>query len=128
MLLAGPVMRLIGVTEEIVPLAGRYVLTLIASLPAFYGFLVLRTPLQAMGRMRPVVIATIFGNVLNVVLNWTLIYGRLGVPALGAVGCGWATTASRWLMLAALLLAAWPLLRPHLRPRRHVLRWRPRPA
>ncbi|MHC5004769.1 MAG: MATE family efflux transporter [Planctomycetota bacterium] len=112
MALAAPVMRLVGVNSELVPLAEQYVMTLLPSLPAYYGFMVLRTPLQAMGRMRPVVLATLLGNVLNVALNWALIYGHLGAPPLGAVGCGWATTACRWLMIAALLVLAWPLLAP----------------
>lgn len=114
MLLVGPAVRLVGVQPELVPLSTSYVWTLVPSLPAFYWFFALRTPLQAMSRMRPVVIATIAGNVINVLLNLVLIYGALGVPALGAVGCGWATTISRWLMLGGLLVAAWPLLAPYL--------------
>jgi MATE family multidrug resistance protein len=42
---------------------------------------------------------------LNVVLNWILIYGNLGAPALGLAGAGWATLVAR--VLAAVLLWWW---------------------
>jgi MATE family multidrug resistance protein len=54
---------------------------------------------------------------LNVFLNWILIYGNLGAPALGLAGAGWATLASRavaagmlwwWLARRPELQAAWP--------------------
>ena len=54
---------------------------------------------------------------LNVVLNWILIYGNWGAPALGLEGAGWATLVSRWvgvgvifawLRQAPALRAAWP--------------------
>ncbi len=41
---------------------------------------------------------------LNVFLNWVLIYGHLGAPALGLAGAGWATLISRWVSVAGLLL------------------------
>ena len=40
-------------------------------------------------------IAMILGNVINVFLNWVLIYGNLGFPALGLEGAGIGTLVSR---------------------------------
>jgi MATE family multidrug resistance protein len=51
---------------------------------------------------------------LNVVLNWILIYGNLGAPALGLAGAGWATLVAR--VLAAVLLWWWLARRTELRP------------
>ncbi len=46
---------------------------------------------------------SMFGAVaLNVFLSWVLIYGHLGMPALGLVGAGWATLISRVILMAAL--------------------------
>ncbi|MGE0160789.1 MAG: MATE family efflux transporter [Gemmatimonadales bacterium] len=123
---AAPFLRAVGQPAEIVPIAGGYAHGLIAGVFPFYGFVVLRQALQAMGHVRPIVLVVAAANLVNVLLNWVLIYGHLGSPALGAVGSAWATSASRWFMLLALLAAGWPLLRTYLRPvRADVLAGRP---
>jgi len=43
------------------------------------------------------------GVLLNVFLNWILIYGNWGAPALGLVGAGWATLIARMVMMLVLL-------------------------
>ena len=58
-----------------------------------------RRYLQGMGVVRPVMIALVSANVVNVVVNWVLIYGKLGAPAMGVRGSAWATVArarGRW--------------------------------
>jgi MATE family multidrug resistance protein len=44
------------------------------------------------------------GVLLNVFLNWILIYGHWGVPAMGIKGAGWATVIARLVMALALLV------------------------
>ncbi len=46
------------------------------------------------GRTRPVMIANILGMVVNIPLNYALIYGAWGAPELGIVGAGIATVAA----------------------------------
>lgn len=100
----------------VVPLAHDYVLRTIPGVLPFLAYGVLRQALQAMGRMRPILLTIVAANLLNAGLNWVLIFGHWGAPALGVSGAAWATSISRWAM--ALLLAAlgWPLLHRHLRP------------
>jgi len=43
------------------------------------------------------------GVLLNVLLNWVLIYGHWGAPAMGLEGAGWATLIARSVMLLVLL-------------------------
>jgi MATE family multidrug resistance protein len=57
-----------------------------------------------MNLVRPVMVALVLANVVNVVVNWVLIYGRFGLPALGVVGAAWATVLSR-VALAVFLFA-----------------------
>ena len=102
--------------SDVIPIAAEYALVSIPGVLPFYGFIVLRQSLQAMGRVAPIVIVILVANVANVFFNWVLVFGNLGFPALGAVGSGWATTLSRWVMLLALLVAAWPVLRHYLWP------------
>ena len=60
--------------------------------------------------------ATLAANLLNLALNWVLVFGHLGVPALGAIGSSWATTLSRWALAAFMIAFAWPRLRHRLLP------------
>ena len=48
------------------------------------------------------VVATTTPMVVNAIANWLLIYGNLGMPALGVEGAAWATTAARVYMAAFL--------------------------
>jgi MATE family multidrug resistance protein len=71
--------------------------------------------------MRPIVITIVLANLLNILLNWVLIFGHLGFPPMGAVGSAWATATSRLTMSLLLALLAWPLLREQFHPvRREV--------
>lgn len=101
---------------EVVPIAAGYVRASIAGVFAFFGFTVLRQTLQAMERLRAIVVTIVIANVINAVLNRVFVFGAFGVPAMGAVGTGWASSLSRWLMFAGLLALAWAPLRPHLLP------------
>ena len=65
-------------------------------------YVVCRRYLQALHVVRPVAVALILANLVNVAVNWLLIEGRLGCPRLGVVGAAWATVLSR-LALAAYL-------------------------
>lgn len=62
-----------------------------------------RRYLQGMGIVRPVMVALVLANVMNALVNWVLIFGRLGAPAMGVRGAAWATVASRVVMAATLL-------------------------
>ena len=126
MALAGPVFRLLGQPGEVIPAAAGYSHALIAGMWPFYGFVVFRQVLQAVGRVAPIVWTIVLANLLNVFANWVLVFGNLGAPALGAVGSGWATAISRWFMCLCVLGLTLRLLAPYLRRvHRDVLRWAP---
>lgn len=118
LLSAEPALRLARQPAAIVPDAAAYARICIPSLPAFFALGVFRQTLQALRRMRPIVITIIAANVANMALNWVLIFGHLGAPPMGAIGSAWASTISRWLAVAAIVYTAWPVLRPYLRPLR----------
>ncbi len=113
---AGHVFRWLEQPAEVVPLAGTYARLVIPGVLPFLGFAVLRQTLQAMGRMRAIVVTIVAANLLNVLLNWVLVFGHLGAPPLGVAGSSIATTTSRWTMALVLLGLSWPLLRRHLLP------------
>jgi MATE family multidrug resistance protein len=69
-----------------------------------------------MALVRPIVVTMILANIANILLNWMLIFGKLGAPALGVAGAAWATSAARWLMVIVLFAVAWRRLRAYLLP------------
>ena len=90
-----------GVLRQVVP----YMRTLNWSTPPLLLFFCLRRYLQSIGRARPVMIAIIAANVLNIAGNWIFVFGHLGAPRLGAVGSAWSTVMARSLMLAMVAIA-----------------------
>ncbi len=125
-LFAERVFVLLGQPEAVVPVAAGYARVTILGFPFFLAFVAQRTVLQAMHRLRPLVLVIVATNLLNAALDWVLIFGHLGAPALGAVGSAWGTACARACMAAGLALVAWPLLGPYLWPwRADSLRLRP---
>ncbi|HEU5219038.1 MAG TPA: MATE family efflux transporter, partial [Gemmatimonadales bacterium] len=116
MLLIRPFLVASGQPGELIPGATSFGLLMIPGMLPFYLFIVLRQTLQALGRMAPIVWVTLGANVANALLDWILIYGHAGVPALGVAGSAIATSLSRWLLAVALLAAGWHELGPRLRP------------
>ena len=100
--------------EEVIPVAAGYALATIPGILPFYVFAAFRQTLQALGKLAPIVWTIVLANLANALFNWMLIFGKLGAPQMGAVGSGWASSLSRILMTVALLVLAWPALRPYL--------------
>ncbi len=111
-----PVLRAFEQPADVIPVGTDYALVSILGVLPFLLFIVVRQTLQGMHRVRDIVVVTLAANVLNVLLNWALVFGHAGAPRLGAVGSAWATVLCRWAMFFALLATAWPALRPYLRP------------
>ncbi len=83
-----------------------------------------RRYLQGVGQVRAISFALISANLVNWGLNWALIYGHLGFPAMGVRGSAISTCFARVYMTVVLVYAAWL----HEKSRGHALfaRW-PRP-
>lgn len=108
------VMSAVGVEPAVADLANRYLLAISWGVPALAGMLVLRFFSEGIGYTRPTMYIGVAGILINVPLNYVLMFGRLGFPQLGAEGCGWATAIVLWLQLV--MMAAWILWRPRYRP------------
>ncbi len=112
--------------EDVVPHAAAYAIRLAPGVLPFFGFIVLRQSLQSMHLTAPIMIAIVVANLVNAALNWVLIFGNLGAPALGVEGSAWATTMSRWLLAAMVLALTWTRLRRFLLPiRPEIWQWAP---
>lgn len=93
-----------GFHPELLPELEAYTEWLVWSAPPLFAYVVCRRYLQAMNMVRPIMIALVAANLMNVFVNWVLIYGNLGAPALGVVGAAWATVASRVVLAVSLFL------------------------
>lgn len=72
------------------------------------AFAALRSYLQARERLRALIVATVVANVANLCLDLVLVFGKLGVPALGAPGSGLATSICSLLQFVILAFAVRP--------------------
>lgn len=87
-----------GLDEELAPIAGAYLRALLPGLPGLLLFICLRSFLEGFARTRPAMIIGLASLCANVPCNYIFIYGRFGMPELGAAGCGVATSICYWIM------------------------------
>jgi multidrug resistance protein, MATE family len=116
-----PVLAWMNVDEQLRPLVLGYLEALSWGMPGAALFLTLRSYTEAMSHTRPVLWISVAGLLINIPSNYVLIYGKLGMPALGGVGCGWATSLVFWCM--ALMMAGYIGRHPvYARARLHLRR------
>lgn len=71
-------------------------------LPAAMVYRALAFYSASINQTRPIMLLAFLGLAINGVLNWVLIYGHFGFPAMGGAGCGWATGIGMWVSLIGL--------------------------
>ncbi len=92
-----------GVTHSVAVLATPYMRTLAAGLLPLILYFAVRRALQGMNMVRPIAFALVTANIVNVLGNYVLIFGKFGFPALGVTGSGWATAISRTYLAVVLV-------------------------
>ncbi len=100
---AEPVLHLMGVEPSLIGPTMGYLRAVACGFPAVALYQVLRAYSDGLGHTRPSMVIGLLGLALNVPLNYIFIYGKLGVPAMGGVGCGWATALVMGFMFAGML-------------------------
>jgi MATE family multidrug resistance protein len=98
---SAPFFLAVGVDPDVVPTAVDYLSAISWGLPAILGYLCLRYMSEGLGHTRPLVYFAFTGLLVNAAGNYVFMYGKLGFPAMGAVGCGVAsaiTTATLFLV------------------------------
>jgi len=105
LLAIAPYLDMFGAPKFVSDAAGEYYVWIVLSTLPRIGFGVFKQTAEAMSNTRSAMIIAVVANAANVLLNWVLIYGNLGVPALGLEGAGIATFASRVLMLGLAFMA-----------------------
>jgi MATE family multidrug resistance protein len=96
-----------GITPDVAAPAGGYLRILLWGTLPLLVYAGTRRYLQGVGSVRVITVTYIGANLINWFGNWVLIYGKLGMPALGVNGSALSTVIARVFMAAALLGFAW---------------------
>jgi multidrug resistance protein, MATE family len=105
------IMPHLGQTEEVVRLAIPYYRTLVIAIIPFLLFTLLKQIGEGLGNTLVAMAATIVANLINVVFNYIMIFGKFGFPEMGLLGAGYATLISR-IAMPLLLYAGFMYLKP----------------
>ena len=100
--LVGDALGAIGIDAGFRGLTEGYVLAIVWGAPGIFIFLALRFTTEGIGETKPIMYASVASLGINVFLNWVLMFGNLGAPALGAVGCGIASAITMWSIMIGL--------------------------
>ena len=99
MLLAKPVMRNMDQPLEVVDLAIPYLDIIAISIIPLVIFEALKRFSDGLSNTKHPMYATIVANIINVAINYLLIFGSFGFPKLGIIGAGIGTLISRLIMV-----------------------------
>jgi MATE family multidrug resistance protein len=98
-----PLLRKAGVSEAIVPRSMEFLGAISWGAPALALFFTCRNTSDGLSLTRPTMYVSALGAVLLLPVARVLMYGELGVPALGAAGAGYAHASVLWVMALAYL-------------------------
>ena len=99
---AKPLMYLMKQPAEVVELAIPYLDLVAFSLIPLVIFQAIKQFSDGLSMTRYPMYATLLANIVNVILNYLFIFGKLGFPELGIVGAAYGTLASRFIMVVYL--------------------------
>lgn len=101
---AYPVLDILKLDAPTAAIAQGYLDAFSWGVPALLLLAALRGLTDGLGHTRVIMVFSLVSTLFNLPLNYIFIYGKLGLPAMGGVGCGWATAISNWIAVMALLV------------------------
>lgn len=92
------------IDPEMVEVAVSFLRAIMWGVPAFLLFLVYRNQCEGLSNTKPAMVIIFIALLANIPINYILIYGKLGLPAFGGVGCGITAAIIFWLMFGLIRL------------------------
>ena len=92
----------LDISPEVYRIARGYLMPYLITgfmFPAFFAF---RSTFEGVGDIRPVMVFNFLAFFLNGILDYILVFGKLGFPAMGGIGAAWATTVVMTFLLVAM--------------------------
>jgi len=99
-----PVLSLLNLEPNTARISQGYLDAFAWGIPAMLLMAALRGLTDGLGHTRVIMAFSLLGTLINLPLNYIFIYGKLGMPAMGGIGCGWATSLSNGIAAIALLV------------------------
>lgn len=103
---ADQIFAALKVNPEAAALAIPYLKALSWGVPGFFVYFCLRYLAEGLGHTKPAFIIALSALALKLPLNYIFMYGKLGAPELGLVGCGVASAIVMWLECVAMIIIA----------------------
>ena len=111
----------IGVSPELIPITTGFLHTIACGVPGLCFFQALRSYSEGISHTRPIMYTSVFALVANIVGDYIFMYGKLGMPRLGAVGCGVSSAIVLW--VNALIMLGYVLTHKKYEPDRTFSRF-----
>ncbi|CQH74125.1 multidrug efflux protein [Yersinia enterocolitica] len=102
------IMRMHNIDPVLADKAVGFLHAIMWGAPGYLFFQVLRNQCEGLSKTKPGMVIGFIGLLVNIPINYIFIYGKLGAPALGGVGCGVATGTVYWVMF---LMMRWYVTR-----------------
>lgn len=99
-----PLLNRMGQDAEVVILAKPYLILSAWSMLPLMIFQTFRTYADGISETKPAMIAILIGNVINILLNYVLIFGKFGLSPMGVEGAALGTLISRVLMIVIIIV------------------------
>ncbi|WP_053981947.1 MATE family efflux transporter [Marinagarivorans algicola] len=99
-----PLVELFKADAKTAAIVEGYLQAFVWGVPALLLITALRGFTDGMGHTKVFMVVSLLGTLCNIPLNYIFIYGKFGMPELGGIGCGWATTGANMVALAAMLV------------------------
>jgi MATE family multidrug resistance protein len=105
---------LVGISSELIPTTTGFLHAISWGIPGLCIYQTLRSYSEGTTMTRPVMYTSITGLVANVIGDYIFMYGKFGLPRMGAVGCGVASAIVMW--MNAGMLSLYILMHRHYKP------------
>ncbi|KMQ73063.1 MATE family efflux transporter [Marinobacter subterrani] len=99
-----PVLALLNLETNTARITQGYLDAFAWGVPALLLITALRGLTDGLGHTRVIMAFSVLSTLINLPMNYIFIYGKLGLPAMGGIGCGWATSISNGVAAIALLV------------------------
>ncbi len=93
-----PLLNGMNLENEVRHVAKYYLFSIGFGLIPLFVYNVLRSFMDALGKTRVTMIVTLMSLPINIILNYILIFGKLGMPEMGGIGSGIASAITYWLI------------------------------